>query len=152
MDAAAVWTQIETDMLSGCWIWTGRVDRDGYGTARIDGKNRVVHRWVYENVTGFEIPPRMVLDHLIEGRPIAPGPCRSRRCCNPEHVEVVTVAENSRRVVAWNSRKTHCPAGHAYDEHGNVYVCADGRVRRFCRTCDRARKAAKKSLKGQVAL
>jgi len=41
-----------------------------------------------------------------------------------------------------NSRKTHCPQGHPYDE-ANTYV--HPRFGRRCRACGRARKAAKKA-------
>jgi hypothetical protein len=50
---------------------------------------------------------------------------------------LVTHKENNARSnspSALNARKTHCPAGHLYDE-ANTYVDRDGR--RHCRTCGR---------------
>lgn len=74
---------------TGCWIWTGRLNRNGYGRAAIAGREPVAHRAVYEALVG-PIPSRRVLDHL----------CRNRRCVNPSHLEPVTVATNTHRGTA----------------------------------------------------
>ena len=36
---------------SGCWMWTERVDRDGYGVISVNRKNKQAHRaaWVLLN-------------------------------------------------------------------------------------------------------
>jgi hypothetical protein len=62
---------------------------------------------------------------------------------NPEHLEPVTGRENALRgesFVAANARKTHCPAGHAYDTT-NTYVDKNGY--RECRTCHREQERAR---------
>lgn len=50
---------------NGCWLWTGKLDRQGYGriTLWIDGApvERFAHRYSYETFQG-EIPPRLTLD------------------------------------------------------------------------------------------
>lgn len=130
------------DPQSGCWLWQGATDRDGYGIARVDGQMRRVHRAVYEQQIG-PIPTRHVLDHLLADRALAPGPCRSRACCNPAHVEPVTVAVNGARVRNWHAAKTHCPQGHPYADHGRVYRCRDGHERRFCMACRQERNRAR---------
>lgn len=71
---------------SGCWEWQGELNRNGYGRVWIDGKRLMTHRVVYELVVG-PIPEWLVLDHL----------CRNRPCCNPEHMDPVTVRENTLR-------------------------------------------------------
>lgn len=70
-----------------CWIWqlTGS---EGYGTTKVNGVSRAAHRVYYERDVG-PIPDGLEIDHL----------CRVRRCCNPEHLEPVTHAENVRRGV-----------------------------------------------------
>ena len=65
---------------------TGRLNRNGYGRVCFNGREPVVHRLVYELLVGM-IPTEYVLDHL----------CRNRRCCNPEHLEPVTMRENTIR-------------------------------------------------------
>ena len=77
------------------------------------------------------IPEGLDLDHL----------CRNRWCVNPEHVEPVTRRENLIRgqtTIAQNVSKTHCPAGHAYDET-NTYYYRGMRQCRICRDLHRAR-------------
>lgn len=131
---SSVSDRITTDPASGCWLWTGPLDRDGYGTVYADGKTRRVHRYVYEQLVG-PIGARQVLDHLKDDR----GPCKHRHCCNPAHLQPVTVEVNAKRVRPWNAEKTHCPQGHPYDQFAVTYACKDGRERRFCRECRRLR-------------
>jgi len=71
---------------TGCWIWCGTQSRNEYGRVYHDGKRRQAHRVVYELLVGA-IPQGLVLDHL----------CRVRCCCNPAHLEAVTVRENTHR-------------------------------------------------------
>jgi len=114
--------------LGPCWIWTGnKVDGKGYGQITEVKKTFQVHRVAYEAMVG-PIPPGLELDHL----------CRVVRCCRPDHLEPVTPAENQRRgfgFAAVNSRKTHCPQGHPFDE-ANTIVRAKGH--RGCRLCNQA--------------
>jgi hypothetical protein len=124
---------------SGCWIWKGKRDRDGYGQMRLYppylGRTMQVHRYVYEQLKG-PIPEGLVTDHL----------CRVTSCCNPEHLEIVTRRINTLRgdtLNAMNAAKTRCVNGHEFTAE-NTY--SDGR-RRACKTCRRAidrRRYAKK--------
>ena len=110
---------------SGCWLWLGCVDPNGY--ARMyDGVSggRPVHQVAYEIHKG-PIPENLHIDHR----------CRVRCCVNPNHLEAVTQLENTRRghgLAVVNAAKTHCPAGHLYSD-GNTYHYALGG--RTCRVC-----------------
>jgi hypothetical protein len=113
---------------NGCWIWNRHKDRQGYGRITVNGKRgRSAYRHFYEERYG-KIPQGLVLDHL----------CKVTSCVNPDHLEVVTVAENNRRsancISTVNAKKTHCPNGHEYNER-NTYVW---RKRRHCRVCNKA--------------
>lgn len=77
---------IKTAPASDCWVWQGDLNRNGYGTFRVKGRRKMVHRVVYQHLIG-PIPPGLILDHK----------CRNRACCNPFHLEPVTVQENTRR-------------------------------------------------------
>ena len=72
---------------TGCRLWAGAIGSTGYGRVRgPDGKMAYAHRVAYELANG-SVPAGLCLDHL----------CRQRSCCNPDHLEPVTVAENNRR-------------------------------------------------------
>lgn len=129
---------------SGCWLWSGPADRDGYGLIRTsEGQDRV-HRWSYRAHRG-PIPEGMQIDHVCHTRAVEAGTCSAdqdrcphRRCANPGHLEAVSAAENTRRQDHANRRKTECPAGHDLTDPANVHVRPSGR--RTCRACDAARK------------
>lgn len=71
---------------NGCWIWLKATQREGYGIIHRDHRTTLAHRAYYESHRGH-IPAGLVLDHL----------CRIPACVNPDHLEPVTIAENSHR-------------------------------------------------------
>lgn len=85
------WNRTKQDGPGGCWLWTGDLNDNGYAVMNFGGKQkRLMHRWAYEAFVA-PIPARLTLDHVWEWG------CRFRHCVNPEHLEPVTQAENSRR-------------------------------------------------------
>lgn len=69
-----------------CLMWTGEMNRNGYGRISWKGKRPVAHRLVYELLVA-QIEDGLLLDHK----------CYFRGCVNPLHMEPVTHAENTRR-------------------------------------------------------
>lgn len=74
---------------NGCWIWQHQCCPAGYGRA---GQSLAAHRLAYEWAKG-PIPDGLTVDHL----------CYVRNCINPDHLEAVTLGENTRR--AWARRR-----------------------------------------------
>jgi hypothetical protein len=72
--------------ITGCWLWSGLLNRKGYGVIKDKDKTVYVHRFTFERAKGA-IPDGLEIDHL----------CRVRSCCNPDHLEAVTHLENIRR-------------------------------------------------------
>jgi hypothetical protein len=115
------------DDISGCLIWTGTRNKDGYGGFNVSRwTKRKAHRVSYELFVG-PIPAGAELDHL----------CKTRSCVEPTHLEPVTHAENNARsssLTALNAKKTECIRGHPFDE-ANTRITPQGFRR--CRACDR---------------
>ena len=111
---------------TGCLEWTGSLSK-GYGQINVGVRPEKVHRLMYRLWVG-EIPDGMSIDHL----------CRNTKCAAPDHLEAVTLSENTRRQLQdighHNALKTHCPKGHPYDESNTRYASqGTGRVCRMCR-------------------
>ncbi len=118
---------------SGCWLWTGHLNRKGYGVLR----QQSAHRAAYELFVG-PIPAGLQIDHL----------CRVRCCVNYQHMEVVTLQENVKRGVVgiFHRSKTHCPKGHPYD-HANT-ILHNGERR--CRECANSQKKEARLAHGAI--
>lgn len=104
------WKRVGIVRHSECWLWTGRLTRDGYGRFRVseDGKRRnfFAHRVAYTRTKGA-VPVGFCIDHL----------CGVRRCVNPHHLEAVTSSENSRRM----HRRNRANYPELYRAIGNRY-------------------------------
>lgn len=79
---------------TGCWEWLGPTSGPmnkpggggGYGRISLGGTTMAVHRVVFTHFFGI-IPHKKHIDHK----------CRNRLCCNPDHLELVTIKQNHRR-------------------------------------------------------
>jgi len=84
--AERFWVSFIEDSLTGCWNWNRRIKKPGYGRFVIKVIEVYAHRFAYELLRG-NIPTGLSIDHL----------CRNKKCVNPDHLEPVSVRENSRR-------------------------------------------------------
>lgn len=66
-----------------CFLWTGKQNSHGYGRLSINGREVLVHRWIYLRWFG-PVPDGLELDHL----------CSTPSCVNAGHLEPVTHQEN----------------------------------------------------------
>ncbi len=121
------WERVHKKGPDECWPWAQAVSSTGYGQFQLFHHRVLAHRFAYEMAYGA-IPSGLQIDHL----------CRNRACCNPTHLEAVTLRENVLRgvgVTAVNARKTHCVNGHEFNEENTGYTPTGKRV---CRACKRA--------------
>lgn len=125
---------------TGCWEWLASKDKGGYGRVYLQGKPsqlvyRVMYAWAVEPVPkgrGKEIPN---LDHIV---------CDNEGCCNPAHVVLSTVRNNTLRgngPTAINARMTHCSRGHEF----SFVPLRNGGTKRECIICRNNRMRQKRS-------
>jgi hypothetical protein len=107
------WARVQP-VESGCWLWTGPIDRAGYG--RTGSGPPLAHRFAWQQIRGAL--PELELDHL----------CRVRACVNPDHLEPVTRAVNNQRAAL---AKETCKQGHPWTAASTLH---SGGQRR-CRVC-----------------
>jgi hypothetical protein len=123
---ARIKLQTETDPKSGCILWTGLKDKNGYGKIHCMGKHWRAHRLVY-HITRGPIPAGRIIQHT----------CDTPSCCNIEHLRLGTWLSNMQdkvqkgRLRNQHMGKTHCKYGHEFSaDNTRVY---DGK--RVCYTC-----------------
>ena len=86
--------KVSYEPMSGCWLWTGHIDRFGYGAFWVNGKVGKAHRvaWVLKNGT---IGKGLEVDHV----------CHNRSCVNPDHLRLATHTENMRNMLLFKNNK-----------------------------------------------
>ncbi len=121
---------------NGCHLWTGFIDKAGYGRIREGGRDTPVlyaHRATYEMEIG-PIPDGCELDHL----------CRVKHCRNPQHLEPVphriNILRSDAPTVVLN-REGRCLNGHPATPE-NVYRRKGSGEIVYCRPCRRAKRRA----------
>lgn len=86
------WRHVQRRGEEECWLWTGFLDKDGYGKLRIGNTNIGAHRFSYITFVG-PVPEGVILRHK----------CNTPACANPNHVIPGTHLENmSDRLEAGN--------------------------------------------------
>ena len=82
----------------GCWRWTARIDRAGYGTFRAGGRSLIAHRVAYVVFVG-PIPDGQHVLHT----------CDNRMCVNPAHL---FIGSNRDNILDRNAKgRANMPAG-----------------------------------------
>ena len=121
--------------VSGCHEWQRALNRQGYGRFKLNGVMLLAHRVAFA-IANDGLGISGVLDHL----------CRNRSCVNPDHLELVSQAENTARgmsPVAQSTRKAldsgKCVNGHERNEENRRFTGGEWR----CIPCEKTWRAAR---------
>lgn len=82
-------TRAEPEPNTGCWLWTGSLNTNGYGTVQHKGRMSLVHRLMCEFTTR-----RTQQGELVCHR------CDVRWCVNPDHLFLGSFKDNMRDMAA----------------------------------------------------
>lgn len=97
--------KVSPEALTGCWLWTGAVDQNGYGCMTVNHENIRAHRFAMREIAG----------NLIEGLDVCHH-CDTPSCVNPGHLFVGLAVDNVRDMFAKGRNPTRtraeCRRGH----------------------------------------
>lgn len=82
MKNAKFFKQVQVNEETGCWEWTGYLDKWGYGKYAGQKAHRVAYFLAHP-----EASVKLAIDHL----------CYNRKCVRPTHLEGVSTSENLNR-------------------------------------------------------
>jgi hypothetical protein len=146
--------KVKVDPETGCWNWTGYLDKKGYGTIYLGFRvSKLAHRYALLTSLGLSLDSYHLVLHKNE--------CHNCKCCNPEHLYLGTTAQNTIDSVVLGTHKgwpreagraaslkrrskTHCKWGH---ELAGDNTHLDTLGRRVCLACHRMSEAKSKAKK-----
>lgn len=124
---ATLWSRFQASVVRGPNCWT-----------LVDGRMQIGYRSIW-NPEMRHLTYGHRASWLLHRGPLTHGLeidhlCKNKACVNPEHLEEVSHATNSRRHLGWT--EAACSAGHAMSGD-NVYLW---RGKRSCKTCNEERR------------
>ena len=141
------WEKAIPEPNSGCWLWDGAANKNGYGNLGV-GKTTVLAHRISVLLDGRNIPDGMIVRHTCDFPP----------CVNPRHLLVGTRTDNARDSIARNRfvyplrrhkgdrpREILCKKGLHSMEGDNAYLrVSTGHFE--CKECKRATRSRRDAI------
>lgn len=70
----------------GCWLWLGKIDKDGFPRFMVSRRDWFVHRWAYSKFVG-SLPDQ---SHIKQT-------CENKACVNPDHLQMLEAQSDQER-------------------------------------------------------
>lgn len=115
-----------TEQQGECLVWTGATDPKGYGKVSWESRDVKAHRLAFFLRTGRW--PDTDLRHLCDN-----PPCVLHVVEGSQRDNIHDAIRAGTHASVKEAAKTHCPAGHAYDDINTYW--APGTNSRHCRAC-----------------
>ncbi len=104
--------KVEPDLNGGCWLWSGSVDRGGYGAIKVRGKAVRAHRFSFAHFNG-----------PLKSSALVCHKCDVPSCVNPKHLWAGTHSENSLDSVAKGRWVNNKGSRHGMSKLSEENVC-----------------------------
>ena len=99
--------RVQIDPATGCWLWQGALNRQGYGRIMDFGQRCSAHRAAYAAFIG----PISSGNHIHHR-------CQNKSCINPAHLAHASPRDHLRlhpdQLTTVNAQKSHCTHGHEF--------------------------------------
>ncbi len=105
------WNKVDKRGPDECWLWKATISKNGYGSFKLAGKPQTSSRVAFLAANGRPPGADMVL-HT----------CDNRACCNPAHLYLGDVTQNSRDMVERGRNRTGPVKG---EQNGNAKLTED---------------------------
>lgn len=109
------WEKAVQDRDTGCLIWSGGLNRDGYGRFRFNGIRYLSHRLAWILIKG-EISEGLLVCHK----------CNNPPCINPLHLKLGTDADN--QAYSYECGRSVDPPKHEGETHPSAKLTEQGVV------------------------
>jgi hypothetical protein len=124
------WSKVDMSNRGGCWNWTASISKNGYGSFKLFGKAMTTSRVAYWIGHGQQPGDMMVLHK-----------CDNRACCNPDHLYLGDVKQNSRDMMERGRHRTGPVRG---EQNGNAKLTEEDvrKIRRMIQDGERNQEIA----------
>lgn len=124
------WAKVQKAGPDECWPWAGAISKNGYGSFKLNGKAMTTSRVAY-----------LISHNVIWDDQMVLHKCDNRPCCNPAHLYLGDVKQNSRDMM---ERGMHFRPPVVGEKNGNAKLTKEDvlKIRRMIEDGERNQEIA----------